>query len=78
MSHLEQRQAIAGEVRAAVARKQLRLDDLSATTRIAKSTLSTKLRGHSDFTVTELVLLSVALDVPAADFLAPAVQAVSA
>lgn len=73
MSHSEHRQIVAGEVRAVVARKQLRLDDLSAATGIAKSTLSMKLRGHNEFTVTELIRVAIALDVPAADLLAPTV-----
>jgi len=69
MSQSEHREAVAGEIRAVIARKQVRLDDLSVATGIAKSTLSTKLRGHSEFSVTELIDIAMALDVPAADFL---------
>lgn len=71
MSHSEQtiRSRIAGEVRAAVARKQVKLDVLSEASGIAKSTLSMKLRGLSDFTVPELVDIAAALDVSAADFI---------
>lgn len=63
---------VASDVRAAVARKQVRLDALSEATGIPKSTLSTKLRGRTDFTVPELFDLAGALDVPAMDLLASA------
>lgn len=54
-----------------VARKQVKLDDLSAATGIAKSTLSNKMRGLSEFSVSELIAVAVALDVPARDFIVP-------
>ena len=77
MSRSEHRQIIAAEVRAAVARKRVRLDELSAATGIARSTLSNKINGNSDFTVSELVEVAIALDVSAAEFL-PSATAVPA
>jgi transcriptional regulator with XRE-family HTH domain len=79
VSHSEQsgepvRQAAARELRAAIARKRLRLTALSAATGIPRSTLHNKLRGNSDLTVTELVQLAIALDVPAADLIAGATE----
>ena len=52
-----------------MARKQVKLDALSEATGIPKSTLSTRLRGLSDFTVPELIDIAAALDVSAADFM---------
>lgn len=52
-----------------MARRQIKLDDLSDTTGIPKSTLSTKLRGGSDFSVPELIEIAAALDVSAASLL---------
>ncbi|UUW88349.1 helix-turn-helix domain-containing protein [Pimelobacter simplex] len=74
MSHseLDLREATAGEVRAARARKQISLDVLSESCGIAKSTLSAKLRGLTDFTVPELIDIAMALGVSAADLLPPA------
>ncbi|KAA1427877.1 helix-turn-helix domain-containing protein [Nocardioides antri] len=79
MSHSEHRgerarQAAACELRAAVARKQLTLSALSAAAGIPRSTLHSKLQGHSDLTVAELVKLAIALDVPVARLVARMVE----
>lgn len=69
------RQAAASELRAAIARKRIRLTALSDATGIPRSTLHNKLRGNSDLTVTELVHLAIALDLPAAELIAAAAEA---
>lgn len=66
------REAVAAEVRATVARQQVSLSELSERTGIAKSTLSNKLRGKTDFSISELIDVAIALDVPTADLLPPA------
>ena len=75
MPHAEQRErelsrAVACDLRAVAARRQVTLSALSRATGIPRTTLSRKLRGHGDLTVSELVRLAVALDVSAADLLA--------
>lgn len=80
MSHSEQRDrrvtsAAASELREVVADKQITLTELSTASGIPRSTLTRKLRGEGDLTITELVRLAIALDVPAADLLGVAVEA---
>lgn len=60
------RRLAAGEIRAECARQDVSLLTLAERTGIPKSTLSNKLKGRSDFTVTELILIARALDVSAA------------
>jgi len=68
------REAAARALRSAIARQQIKLTALSAATGIPRSTLHNKLRGNSDLTVTELVRLAIALDIPAADLIAGATE----
>ena len=80
MSHSEQRDrrvtsAAASELREVVADKQITLTELSTSSGIPRSTLTRKIRGEGDLTITELVRLAVALDVPAADLLEVVVEA---
>ena len=80
MSHSEQRDqrvtsAAASELREAIADKQITLTELSNSSGIPRSTLTRKVRGEGDLTITELVRLAIALDVPAAGLLGVAVEA---
>lgn len=68
-------QAALRELRALVAHRQVKLRALSAATGIPRSSLHHKLSGRSALTVADLVVLSIALDVPAADLLARATAA---
>lgn len=81
MSHSEQhlgqvQRAILRELRSILARRQIKLAALSSATGIPRSTLHHKLGGRTGLTVTELVLIAIALDVPAADLLESAMKAV--
>lgn len=81
MSHSEQhlgqvQRAILRELRSILARREIQLAALSSATGIPRSTLHHKLRGRTGLTVTELVLIAIALDVPAADLLEAAMRAV--
>ncbi|WP_183101338.1 helix-turn-helix domain-containing protein [Nocardioides pelophilus] len=81
MSHSEQRlgqvqRAILRELRSILARRQIKLAALSTATGIPRSTLHHKLRGRTGLTVSELVLIAIALAVPAADLLETAMTAV--
>ncbi len=53
-----------------MARRQVTPAALCAATGISRSTLDRKLSGHGDLTVTQLVRLAIALEVPAVDLLA--------
>lgn len=83
MSHSEQhlgqvQRAILRELRAILDQRQVRLAALSTATGIPRSTLHHKLRGRTGLTVSELVRIAIALDVPAADLLDTAMAAVTA
>ena len=65
------REAIAGEVRAEMARQQKRAKDLAAAIDMAPASLSRKLNGASGFTVDELLRVANALGVSASRLLAP-------
>lgn len=80
MSHSEQRDrratsAAASQLREVITGKRITLTELSTSSGIPRSTLTRKLRGEGDLTVTELVRLALALDVPAADLIGVAVEA---
>lgn len=55
---------IAGEIRAELARQRMPVSDLSSGSGIALSTLSRRLTGRTDFTVSEVEAICVALDLP--------------
>lgn len=55
-------------------RKKVGVPALSAATGIPRSTLHKKLSGDSPLTVADLVQLAIALDVPAAELIAVAVE----
>lgn len=67
------REAVAGEVRAHMARKRITAATLSESTDIPPATLSRKLNALSSFTVDELLRVARALDVDPAALLAVAV-----
>jgi transcriptional regulator with XRE-family HTH domain len=69
------RRAAARELRDVIARKQVKLADLSAASGIPRSSLHKKLCGSSNLTVDELVKLAIALDVPAADLITAVLDA---
>lgn len=74
------REAVAAEVRAALARDGRRAAALAAATGISRSSLSRKLRGAVPFFVEELVEIATALDIDAADLIparSPAMQEAS-
>lgn len=74
--HLGERasRAAAEALRDLIVRKQVRLGSLSESTGIPHSTLQTMLSGTSELTLAELVQLAIALDVPAAEIVATAVE----
>jgi transcriptional regulator with XRE-family HTH domain len=77
MSQSEQhpeRAAIAGEIRAVMARQQVSARAVSEVCGITRSTLSRKLSGRQDFSVPELIDVARALGVSAATLLEPAVS----
>ncbi len=83
MSHSEPlgqraRQAVAQELRATIARRQVTLTVVSRDAGIPRSTLHRKLHGQGDLTVSELVRLAIALEVPATDLVQAAVTAAGA
>ncbi len=57
------REAIAGELRAALARDGRSLTDLAHDSGVSKAALSRKLKGDTAVSVEELLRISVALDV---------------
>jgi transcriptional regulator with XRE-family HTH domain len=66
------------EILALVARKQLKITELSAASGIPRSTLNNKLRGRGQLTVADVVQLAIALDVPAGDLFAIAAETFAA
>jgi len=66
-----QRNLVAGEVRAAIARAGKRQSDICRETGFSSSRLSNKLRGEAPFTVDELFIIAGALGI-SARFLIPA------
>lgn len=83
MSHYElvRRRANAAVVRAVVAviaRKQIKVTDLSVMSGIPRSTLHNKFACRSELTVAELVQLAVALEIPVLDLLTIATDVTTA
>lgn len=70
MDTIDIRQAVAAEVRAALAREGQSQAWLSARAGISRSPLALKLRGQRSLTVEELVAIAAALDVDPATILA--------
>lgn len=68
------RQAIAGEVRAELARQRKHAKDLAADIDMAAASLSRKLNGASGFTVDELLRVANALGVSPSHLLSPIEQ----
>lgn len=66
------RQAIAGEVRAELARKKMTFTDLAEVLGVTKQAVSARVNGHQSFRVEELVAIAAALGVEPAQFLVPA------
>lgn len=82
MSQSEQhpdRAAVAGEIRAVMARRQIPSRVVSEASGISRSTFSRKLAGRQDFSVSELLDIAKALGVPASSLLvaAPTAQVAS-
>lgn len=69
MNTNQNREEVAAEVRAAVARKGWQQADLARATGLNKSSLSRKLRGEVSIYVDELVLIAIALDIDPGDLL---------
>ena len=65
---------VAGDIRAAIGRAQVRQSDLADRTGIHPSKLSRRLSGHSAFTITELTSIASALDLTFAE-LVPSLEA---
>lgn len=63
---------IASEIKALAQERGIPLADLAATAGITRQTLSTKINGHSVFTVPEVVAIAAALGVSASSLLARA------
>lgn len=83
MSYPEHRGARAGQaavraINAVITSQQITISDVSKAAGIPRSTLHHRLHGKGDITVSELVRLAVALQVPVADLLAEAAAAASA
>ncbi|UOQ57205.1 hypothetical protein MUN78_16370 [Leucobacter allii] len=74
----KQRNLVAGEVRAAIARAGKRQSDICRLTGFSSSRLSNKLRGESPFTVDELFIIAAALEVPARSLLPRSVDELGA
>ncbi|MDE2100824.1 MAG: helix-turn-helix transcriptional regulator [Patescibacteria group bacterium] len=74
---LEARQAVAGEVRAAIARRGVTAKDVAENTGIAPSTLSGRLAARAPFTTDELNAISVYLGTHASEFFPRSRQAVA-
>ncbi|WP_188113351.1 helix-turn-helix domain-containing protein [Nocardioides humilatus] len=76
MSYIEHRgawvrEATVREINALIATKKIKIAALSEAAGIPRTTLHNRLHGKGDITVAELVLLAIALDVPAADLIGP-------
>ena len=63
------RESTAAEIRAEMARKKITAASLSARTGMPAATLSRKLNGHVGFTLDELLKVTGAIDISAADIL---------
>ncbi|SPT53772.1 Helix-turn-helix [Actinomyces bovis] len=63
---------IASEIKALAQEQGIPLADLAAAAGIARQTLSTKINGHSVFTVPEVVAIAAALGVSASSLVARA------
>lgn len=70
----DRRERVAGEIRAIMARKRITASVLSAEVGVPAATLSRKLTGKTGITVDELLAISAALDVSAADLLRAATE----
>ncbi|MEZ0577306.1 hypothetical protein [Nocardioides sp. MH1] len=80
MSYLEQRgervhQAAVGAVNAEIARQGVTVSEVAKAAAMPRTTLHNRLRGKGDMTVSELVRVAIALDVPAAALLTSAMEA---
>lgn len=62
---------VAAEVRAWMARRDVRQETLAAAMGLSQSALSMRLRGRTRWTINDLAAVSEALDVPMATLLAP-------
>lgn len=71
------RQAIAGEVRAEMARKRKSLRDVAGVIGVSHESVRQRLNGEVSFRSDELVLLADELGVPAAQFVSQATDATS-
>lgn len=71
MTNSQYREAIAGEVRAALARDGRKASELAEATGISKAALSRKLRGLTPFYVEELISIAGALEVEPGHLVAP-------
>lgn len=70
--HQARREAIAAEVRAAMARRRETIDRLAPVISVTRSTLSRKLNGHTSFTADELLAIADHLEIQPAVLLSGA------